>query len=168
MFASRLCTQSVDIGSVHERALNSFHTHVTIPNNRSKNIKQLFKRQLRFERGGVAFCASSAVQPASDVADQFASGERSVKLICTDVDGTLMNSRNQLSPAVEQALNSAHQAGVPVSAGVPNQTSSCSTPRFINIAASSFSKAGVHSCSCLQPANAAFAVQQMYAGRCFE
>jgi hypothetical protein len=58
--------------------------------------------------------ASRAVESLPQVADLVASGQRRIELICTDVDGTLMNSQNQLSPVVEQAVNAAAQAGVPV------------------------------------------------------
>lgn len=37
-----------------------------------------------------------------------------VQLIATDVDGTLLNSQQQLSPGVEAAVKQAAAAGVPV------------------------------------------------------
>ncbi|GAB4813524.1 hypothetical protein N2152v2_000570 [Parachlorella kessleri] len=61
-----------------------------------------------------AQAGSTAAQVPAPVADLVAAGERRISLICTDVDGTLMNSQNQLTPGVEQALNAAHEAGVPV------------------------------------------------------
>ena len=43
------------------------------------------------------------------------SDERSrIKLIATDVDGTLLNSKQELTPAVEQAIKKAADLGVPV------------------------------------------------------
>ncbi len=64
-----------------------------------------------------AQAGSTAAQVPAPVADLVAAGERRISLICTDVDGTLMNSQNQLTPGVEQALNAAHEAGVPVRRG---------------------------------------------------
>jgi hypothetical protein len=43
-----------------------------------------------------------------------ASAQRKVKLIATDVDGTLLNSQQLLAPEVEAAVNAAAAAGVPV------------------------------------------------------
>lgn len=37
-----------------------------------------------------------------------------IKLIATDVDGTLLNSQQELTPAVEQAIKKAADLGVPV------------------------------------------------------
>ena len=37
-----------------------------------------------------------------------------IKLIATDVDGTLLNSKQELTPAVEQAIKKAADLGVPV------------------------------------------------------
>ncbi|GFH21813.1 haloacid dehalogenase-like hydrolase, partial [Haematococcus lacustris] len=37
-----------------------------------------------------------------------------IKLIVSDVDGTLLNSAQQLTPRVEQAVKAAAAAGVPV------------------------------------------------------
>jgi len=41
--------------------------------------------------------------------------ERAYDLVATDVDGTLLNSRDELSPEVEEALREARQQGVRVS-----------------------------------------------------
>jgi hydroxymethylpyrimidine pyrophosphatase-like HAD family hydrolase len=40
-----------------------------------------------------------------------------IKLIATDVDGTLLNSAQELTHGVEAAVNAARAAGVPVSVG---------------------------------------------------
>lgn len=37
-----------------------------------------------------------------------------IKLICTDVDGTLLNSKQQLTDGVAQAIQDAYNLGVPV------------------------------------------------------
>ena len=37
-----------------------------------------------------------------------------IKLVCLDVDGTLLNSREELTPAVEEAIKAAREAGVQV------------------------------------------------------
>ena len=37
-----------------------------------------------------------------------------IQLIATDVDGTLLNSKQELTPAVEQAIKKAADLGVPV------------------------------------------------------
>lgn len=37
-----------------------------------------------------------------------------IHLIATDVDGTLLNSKQELTPAVEQAIKKAADIGVPV------------------------------------------------------
>ena len=39
-----------------------------------------------------------------------------IKLVCLDVDGTLLNSQAELTPAVEEAIQAARQAGVQVKA----------------------------------------------------
>ncbi len=40
----------------------------------------------------------------------------SIKLVCTDVDGTLLNSDNQLSEAARKAIQDANAQGIPVRA----------------------------------------------------
>ena len=52
-------------------------------------------------RSGVAVIVCSAERPP-------------IKLIATDVDGTLLNSKQELTPAVEQAIKKAADLGVPV------------------------------------------------------
>lgn len=70
--------------------------------------------QAQHSRGCPAAATHAAGLESAPAAEQVASGQRRIELICSDVDGTLMNSRNQLSPAVEEAVNAAAAAGVPV------------------------------------------------------
>lgn len=50
----------------------------------------------------------------SPAADAFASGERRVELIVSDVDGTLLNGQQQLTPGTRAALAAAAECGVPL------------------------------------------------------
>ncbi|KAL4433464.1 hypothetical protein ABPG77_010317 [Micractinium sp. CCAP 211/92] len=50
----------------------------------------------------------------SRAADAFASGEQRVELIVSDVDGTLLNRQQQLTPGTRAALAAAAECGVPV------------------------------------------------------
>lgn len=58
------------------------------------------------------------VQPppaaCSRMAVRAAGAHPSVQLIATDVDGTLLNHRQELTPRVEEAVKRARDAGVPV------------------------------------------------------
>ena len=40
-----------------------------------------------------------------------------IQLVCLDVDGTLLNSQSQLTPAVEEAIKACREAGVQVLLG---------------------------------------------------
>jgi hydroxymethylpyrimidine pyrophosphatase-like HAD family hydrolase len=51
---------------------------------------------------------------ASRVAEEFESQARSVELIISDVDGTLLNEQQQLTPGVQAAAVAAAAAGVPL------------------------------------------------------
>jgi hypothetical protein len=53
-----------------------------------------------------------------------ASAHRKIKLIATDVDGTLLDSQQNLHPSVEAAVTSAARAGVPVSCASPGALAS--------------------------------------------
>eukprot|EP00887_Chlorella_sp_A99_P001751 scaffold19.g1751.t1 len=44
------------------------------------------------------------VRLLSPAAEDFAAGQRSVELICTDVDGTLLDARQRLTPGVQRAV----------------------------------------------------------------
>lgn len=54
------------------------------------------------------------VRLLSPAAEDFAAGQRSVELICTDVDGTLLDARQRLTPGVQRAVQAAAAAGVPL------------------------------------------------------
>jgi hypothetical protein len=58
--------------------------------------------------------ASAAAAATSSAAEEFASGRRKLELIISDVDGTLLNPQQQLTPGVRGALVAAAEAGVPL------------------------------------------------------
>lgn len=58
--------------------------------------------------------ASASTLAVSHAAHEFESGQRRVELIVSDVDGTLLNPQQQLTPGTQQALQAAAEAGVPL------------------------------------------------------
>ena len=59
-------------------------------------------------------CRAHAAAGASPVTEEILSGSRKLELIISDVDGTLVNSKQQLTPGVRAAVAAAADAGVPL------------------------------------------------------
>lgn len=55
------------------------------------------------------------VRLLSPAAEDFAAGQRSVELICTDVDGTLLDARQRLTPGVQRAVQARKGRAAPPS-----------------------------------------------------
>lgn len=47
---------------------------------------------------------------------------KKIKLICTDVDGTLLNSEQELTEPVLEAITAANNMGIPVCCSVQHST----------------------------------------------
>lgn len=82
------------------------HVSTSIASTSSQRPHLVSQRKAKWFRSGVTGVMCSAERPP-------------IKLIATDVDGTLLNSKQELTPAVEQAIKKAADLGVPVVPCVP-------------------------------------------------
>lgn len=67
--------------------------------------------QLRFASTPAALCHKRAARAGRTTLQ---SPLKSIKLICTDVDGTLLNSKNEMLESTKKAIKRASEAGIPV------------------------------------------------------
>ena len=59
-------------------------------------------------------CRLAVRTSAGQSSDFLQSPLKSIKLICTDVDGTLLNSNNEMLESTKKAIRRASEAGIPV------------------------------------------------------
>ena len=90
----------------------ALHSPLRIPPTPSQAVLARRRTRRRVRRCSPAAAVPPAV--ASAAAEEFASGQRKVELIVSDVDGTLLNPRQQLSPGNRRAVAAAAAAGVPL------------------------------------------------------